>query len=311
MVHPGVASTIRRPTTSLAPLESVNVRELLLESQTFGPEQVERLRRAMAGDQLAVARQCFAELRDQAEAEKPDRRALIVAGVLAYLLGQHQLAAALPEPGLRRRNRRLLPRPSSCWARNNIPRPPRRSRKRPRTVLTRFSAGSSKAGAIRLSGRLEEAEKLLRESAREGATRAEYSHQMGCIRADYGDIFGAIEYFERAVDMDPHHTAALFRLANEMNLLGNDTEAIRLYEQALSRPPFYVSALINLGLLYEDTENYPAAAFCFRRVLQFHPNHQRAQLYLKDIEAAGNMYYDEDAARQQRELEQVMRIPIC
>jgi DNA-directed RNA polymerase subunit alpha len=95
-----------------------------------------------------------------------------------------------------------------------------------------------------------------------------------------------------------------------MNLLGNDSEAIRLYEQALSRPPFYVSALINLGLLYEDTENYPAAAFCFRRVLQFYPNHQRAQLYLKDIEAAGNMYYDEDAARQQRELEQVMRIPI-
>jgi DNA-directed RNA polymerase subunit alpha len=31
---------------------------------------------------------------------------------------------------------------------------------------------------------------------------------------------------------------------------------------------------------------------------------------LKDIQAAGNMYYDEDAVRHQRELEQVMRIPI-
>ena len=37
---------------------------------------------------------------------------------------------------------------------------------------------------------------------------------------------------------------------------------------------------------------------------------ERAQLYLKDIQAAGNMYYDEDAVRHQRELEQVMRIPI-
>jgi DNA-directed RNA polymerase subunit alpha len=152
---------------------------------------------------------------------------------------------------------------------------------------------------------------LLRESAREAATRAEYSYQMGCIRADHGDIFGAIEYFERTVDMDPHHTAALFRLANEMNLLGNDDDAIRLYEQSLSRPPYYIGALINLGLLYEDKERYPAAAFCFNRVLQFYPNHERAQLYLKDIQAAGDMYYDEDAVRHQRELEQVMRIPIA
>src|SRR5215470_923569 len=92
MVRPGVASPIRR-TPSLAPLEPVNVRELLLDSPSFGVEQVEKLRRAMTGDQLGVARQCFAELRDQAEVEKPDRRALIVAGVLAFLLGQHQLAS--------------------------------------------------------------------------------------------------------------------------------------------------------------------------------------------------------------------------
>jgi DNA-directed RNA polymerase subunit alpha len=96
-----------------------------------------------------------------------------------------------------------------------------------------------------------------------------------------------------------------------MNLLGNDDDAIRLYEQSLSRPPYYIGALINLGLLYEDKERYPAAAFCFNRVLQFYPNHERAQLYLKDIQAAGDMYYDEDAVRHQRELEQVMRIPIA
>ena len=297
MVHPGVASTIRRARTSLAPLEAVNVREILLESQTFGPEQVERLRRAMAGDQLATARQCFAELRDQAEAEKPDRRG-------ADRRGHPRLPAGTAQPGA-----------DAIWARSPASESPTITG--PSCLLGQEQYAEAaqafddaakngfdpiqcrlcKAGAIRLSGRLEEAEKLLRESAREGATRAEYSYQMGCIRADYGDIFGAIEYFERAVDMDPHHTAALFRLANEMNLLGNDIEAIRLYEQALSRPPFYVSALINLGLLYEDNENYPAAAFCFRRVLQFQPNHQRAQLYLKDIEAAGSMYYDEDAAR--------------
>ncbi len=309
MIRPGVASPTRPSATSLAPLEPINVRELLFDSPVFAEEQVEKLRRSMTGDQLATVRQCFAELRDQAETPKAPQRTLLVAGILASLLGQQSLAltylSQVSGSGIADYYRGLILLGQEDYA----------------DAVTAFDDAAkngydaiqcrlSKAGAVRLTGRIDEAEKLLRESAREAATRAEYSYQMGCIRADCGDVFGAIEYFERAVDMDPHHTAALFRLANEMNLLGNDAEAIRLYEQALSRPPFYVSALINLGLLYEDNENYPAAAFCFRRVLQFHPNHQRAQLYLKDIEAVGDMYYDEDAVRHQRELEQVMRIPI-
>jgi len=294
----------------MAPPEVINVREILFDSPAFGQEQIDKLRRGLVGgEQLSVARQSLTELRAEAESNQPPQRTLLVAGILAYLLGHHNWAANwlshVSGVGLADYYRALLllgqekySEASQAFddaAKNGFD-----------PVLSRLS----KAGAVRLSGRLEDAEKILRDSAREGATRAEYSYQMGCIRADYGDTFGAIEYFERAVDMDPHHTAALFRLANELNMLGNDSDAIRLYEQALSRPPFYVSALINLGLLYEDAENYPAAAFCFKRVLQFDPNHLRAQLYLKDIEATGHMYYDEEAARHQRELEQVLRVPI-
>ena len=60
---------------------------------------------------------------------------------------------------------------------------------------------------------------------------------MGCILSDRGDTYGAIEYFERAVDIDPRHSRALFRLAVENASRGNDAEAIRLYERSLSRPP--------------------------------------------------------------------------
>jgi DNA-directed RNA polymerase subunit alpha len=309
MVRPVTAIPARPAVPSGAAHEAVNVRELLADSPTFDQEHVEKLRRAMAGDQLSTARQCFAQLRDEAESENPSQRTLTVAGILAYLLGQHNLA------------RTYLGKVSGAGIADYYRAQSLLGQERYAEAAQAFEDAAKngfdpilcrlcKAGAVRLTGKLEEAERLLRESAREGATRAEYSYQMGCIRADYGDIFGAIEYFERAVDMGPHHTAALFRLANEMNLLGNDNDAIRLYEQALSRPPYYTSALINLGLLYEDNENYPAAAFCFRRVLQFQPTHQRAQLYLKDIEATGSMYYDEEAARYQRELEQVMRIPV-
>lgn len=167
-----------------------------------------------------------------------------------------------------------------------------------------------RAGAIRAQGRLDDAEAVVRSVSSAGAVRAEYSYQLGCIWADRGDRFTAIEYFERAVDMDPHHARALFRLAAENALHGNDEEAIRLYEQSLSKPPYYLGALINLGLLYEDQENYAAAAYCFRRVLEHDPNHARARLYLRDIEATSEMYYDEDMARQEARMQQLLSRPI-
>ena len=163
-----------------------------------------------------------------------------------------------------------------------------------------------RAGAIRQAGRVSEAQELIRQNARTAVTRADYSFQMGCILADQGDTYGAIEYFERAVDMDVHHAGALFRLAALNATFGNDAEAIGLYERALSRPPYYVGALLNLGLLYEDAEQYKAAAFCFRRVLEYNPNHERARLYLKDIEAADDMFYDEDSMRRDKDREQVL-----
>jgi DNA-directed RNA polymerase subunit alpha len=309
MIRPGVAAPIQRGIAPLAPAEPIDSRALIFNSSEFGPQEVEKLRQAMAGDGLSTVRQAFAELRDQAEDPNPPQKTLIVAGVVAYLLGQHHLAlkylSDVSGVGIASYYRGLV-----LLGQQQYPEAAQAFEEAGKHGYDPIQCRLCKAGAIRLSGKIEEAERLLRESAREAATRAEYSYQMGCIRADHGDIFGAIEYFERTVDMDPHHTAALFRLANEMNLLGNDDDAIRLYEQSLSRPPFYIGALINLGLLYEDKERYPAAAFCFNRVLQFYPNHERAQLYLKDIQAAGNMYYDEDAIRHQRELEQVMRIPI-
>ena len=167
-----------------------------------------------------------------------------------------------------------------------------------------------KAETLRLVSKLDEAESILSAIAKDAAGRAEYSFQMGCIRSDRGDLYGAIEYFERAVDMDPRHSRAIFRLAGENASRGNDEDAIRLYEQSLSSPPFYLGAILNLGLLYEDMENYPAAAFCFRRILEADPLNEMAAMYLKDIEAADNMYYDEETARNEARMKQLLDRPV-
>lgn len=167
-----------------------------------------------------------------------------------------------------------------------------------------------KAGEIRAGGDVDGAEQLIRSTKGDGARLAEYSFQMGQVMADRGDAPGAIEYFERAVDMDPHHTRALFALAIQNSIHGNDDEAVKLYERALAKPPYFLGAMLNLGLLYEDAENYGAARYCFEKVLNFDPTNERAALYLKDIEATSDMYYDEETLRQQARLEQLLNRPV-
>ena len=62
-----------------------------------------------------------------------------------------------------------------------------------------------------------------------------------------------------------------------------------------SQFPTHVGTLLNLGVLYEDMQQYEKARQCYRRILDVFPNHPRARLFLKDADAARDMYYDEDA----------------
>lgn len=183
-----------------------------------------------------------------------------------------------------------------------------------KTGYDEVDAELQRIGAIRLCGDacggIEVAEAGLKAIAAKAVSRADYSFQMGCILADKGDTLGAIEYFERAVDMDPHHTRALFWLANESARHGNDDEAVILYERALSRPPLYLGTLLNLGVLYEDMERFQEAAFCYRRVLESDPLNPRARLYLKDIDASEGMFYDEDSAKAEQKRQQTLARPI-
>lgn len=291
-------------------VDAMDVRGLVLGNAPANEETVQQLAKAVAGSQVSDVRASLTELGQRIESGTASDRDRAVAGITAYFLGRHDLADQFLKE--------VQNDPRSAFYHGEVLVALRRFAEAEEAYQRAGDGGYQpilsilrRVGAIRLSGRLEEAEQLLSRHAREAATLAEYSYQKGCLLADHGDTFGAVEYFERAVDMDSRHSGAIFRLAGLNDLLGNDDEAVRLYEQGLSTPPLFLGALLNLGILYEDRENYPAAAFCFRRVLEVYPNHERAQLFLKDIEAAGDMYYDEEALRRQRELEHVMKIAVA
>src|SRR5947209_17572346 len=97
---------------------------------------------------------------------------------------------------------------------------------------------------------------------------------------------------ERAVELDPSHTGALFQLGHANDLAGNDDDAITFYERCLNHPPVHVGVLMNLGVLYEDSEKYDKAVDCYRQIVGAHPEQEHARLFLRDAQASLTRYYN-------------------
>lgn len=112
-----------------------------------------------------------------------------------------------------------------------------------------------------------------------------------------GDREGTIAEYRKAVAADPTSPQALFELAYRLDLCGEEDEAIALYERACERPPAPINALINLSIMYEDRGDYVRSERCLRQVLETMPNHPRARLYMKDVQASREMTIDDDGDR--------------
>ncbi|HRA88483.1 MAG TPA: tetratricopeptide repeat protein, partial [Planctomycetaceae bacterium] len=229
----------------------VNVKDLIEADSLLTPDQLHQLENAVCGSQLTDVRQTVGELSRRFEAGERSESLMARGGVGAYLLARQTTADKMLS-GVTRDGIAMFIHGQCLTSLNRAAEAAERFDQAGKAGFDPIGCALRRAGAIRASGKVDEAEKLLRSVAAAAASRAEYSFQMGCIWADRGDALTAVEYFERAVDMDPHHSRALFWLAAENSLRGNDEEAIRLYERSLSRPPFFIGALLNLGLLYED-----------------------------------------------------------
>lgn len=109
-----------------------------------------------------------------------------------------------------------------------------------------------------------------------------------------GDRHAAIRDYEAAFAADPDNPDVCFRLAYNLDMVGEEDEALHLYEQCVQRPAPHINALINLAILYEDRGMYAQAERCIRQVLATDPNHPRARLFIKDILASRSMVVEEE-----------------
>jgi DNA-directed RNA polymerase subunit alpha len=126
------------------------------------------------------------------------------------------------------------------------------------------------------------------------AAQAHYEQAMAAEEA--GDRPAAIEALRKAVEQDDR-AEYVFRLAFFLDLVGEESEAMALYEQVCTRAQPHMNALLNLAVLYEDRGMIAEAEKCLRQILETNPTHIRARAFMKDVQASKDMYYDEEHAR--------------
>ncbi|MBC8522352.1 hypothetical protein H8D29_00320 [PVC group bacterium] len=119
----------------------------------------------------------------------------------------------------------------------------------------------------------------------------------------------AIDELRKAVSVDsnPNH---IFKLAYLLDLVGEELESTRLYEELATTGRPHMNVLLNLAVVYEDKGKISSAEKCLRQILDTDPNHKRAQLYLKDVQSSAHMYYDEDIARDAAKNTALMNTPV-
>ena len=120
---------------------------------------------------------------------------------------------------------------------------------------------------------------------------------------------GAIDELRHAVvqGSNPEHK---FHLAYTLDLVGEEEEAVALYEEISFTERPHINALLNLAVIYEDNGQLASAEKCLRQILDTDPNHKRARLYMIDVQSSTEMYYDEEVARDAAKTAAMMNTPV-
>jgi DNA-directed RNA polymerase subunit alpha len=167
-----------------------------------------------------------------------------------------------------------------------------------------------KAATYRNAGDFKAAAKELKACANFQNVSAEYHYQLARLEEAEGLYEAATNNYQKALELAPNHQRALFHLAFRCDLSGDEEAAIDYYRQIAAGSPVYVNALLNLAVLYEDSEQLDKATQCVDAVLEAHPNHKRANLFKKDIESSKTMFYDEEKEKKKTRKSQILETPI-
>ena len=287
----------------------IDIRDIVLANGSFGPQEIRQMVEALGREAIQIT-----TLRDAvSELESVDERtpaSSVRLGVCQYLLGKYQAAIDT----LSRADGGALTHFYLGRAYQQIGQFSQAVSSFEASAKAGYSADECQlaiAGVQRQSGDTESAMRVLDSLSGAIEQTAEYLYQRAATVSALGGTTSEVcALYQRAIDIDASHGGALFGLALENDRRGNDDEALELYQRACSQFPAHVGSLLNLGVLYEDRQQYSRARKCYERILDSYPDHDRARLFLMDVCASSDMYYDEEAQKKRDRLSQVLGIPV-
>ncbi|MDR3108072.1 MAG: tetratricopeptide repeat protein [Planctomycetaceae bacterium] len=290
---------------------SIDLKQIVVSGSTFGPIEIDKLSSAINRDytQFELLREAVVELESKS-GEDTSPAGFVRLGVCQYLIGRFEDALQSLKKGDGGALAQFFTG-KTLQALGDYEAAVKSFELSKKSGYNSETCTLSCAEAYRYLDRIEDSLRQLNNLSGAVEQTAEYLYQRGAtVNKILGNEAEAIRLFERAYEADKSHPGALFGLALVNERHGNDEEALELYKRAVSRFPTNVGTLINLGILYEDFGMYEQAVVCFQRVLDSYPNHDKARLFLKDARASSEMHFDEDAQRKRDRMGQVLNLPV-
>lgn len=85
------------------------------------------------------------------------------------------------------------------------------------------------------------------------SSKAERYYKSGRLLQSKGQLIEAIEYFQKAIDLDPHMVEAYKRQGELYLRLGQEDKSIETFKRAIIVAPDYYKAYRRLGKIYRAT----------------------------------------------------------
>jgi len=291
----------------------IDLKALLIEHEDCDAGTVQKLRNGLAqgGGQFRALREVTEQLKKRLEGGMGNPKKLhLKLGIAYFFLGYMERAAENLQQADTALAAFYLGR--ALAARQHYDESLKAFEKAEKLGYTGSTVRLQRAGIYLRKNDLSKVREYLGDAKKEGleSHSAEFHFQTAGLATADGDQLTAIKHLERAVELDPTHTGALFQLGYNNDLAGNDEDAIGYYERCLKHPPVSIGAVNNLGILYEDNSFFDKAADCFNRILRADPNDERARLFHKDAQAAQTMYYSPEDEQSLSRYGQVLEIPV-
>ena len=132
------------------------------------------------------------------------------------------------------------------------------------------------AGLIRpIDPLMEDVEKLVQS--------AETYELRGARALNRGNYVEAVSHFRSGIELKPDNPSLRHKLATSLAALGNTRESQEQLEEIVRRSPQYSEAHFTLGLLMEDSGQYPQAMARYTSAVRHDPSHAEARLRLAGL----------------------------